>query len=166
MGFAGLLVPDISVSHAPQTRMNSYGSGDFDEVSPYGDATRDEEPSYFASESFATESDTIPLNDSISGQPISGSGALRGQRHDRSFRNVSFSSPHISRSTSTRLGDDLNRTESGLSPQSGRPRAHSYGVSLSPDGRTKPRSPSATTAFTRAGSIVRAMSTARCQPQW
>lgn len=158
MGFAGLLVPDISVSQAPRTRMNSYGSGDFDGVSPYGDATRDDEPSYFASESFAAESDTIPLHESSSQQSVSGLDATQGQRHDRSFRNVSFSSPHILRSTSTRLGDDLQNAEAGLSPQGGRPRAHSYGASLSPDNKHRSRSPSTTTAFTRAGSIVRAMS--------
>lgn len=37
MGFAGLLVPDISVSHAPRNLTPSYSSGDFDGSSPYGD---------------------------------------------------------------------------------------------------------------------------------
>ena len=50
MGFAGLLVPDISVSHAPRTHTPSYGSADydhFDSVSPYGDGMDEHQHSYF-----------------------------------------------------------------------------------------------------------------------
>lgn len=158
MGFAGLLVPDISLSQAPEIRTNSYDSGEFHGVSPYEDASRDDEPSYFASESFASESDTIPLNDSNSGQPFNGAQNAQGQRNDRSFQDVGISSPYLGRSTSMRLGDDLRNAEVGLSPQVGRSRAHSYGISLSPDSRTRSRSPSTATALSRAGTIVRAMS--------
>jgi len=165
MGFAGLLVPDISLSQAPRTRASAYGSGDFDGPSPYGDdgrnsrgESRDYDHSYFASESFSPESDRVPLNNPDHLQPISGAyqpTTPDGQRHDRSsFRTVSFSSP----GRSARLGDDLHHDGAGASPQSGRSRNHSYGVSLTPTAQPGSRLPSTSTAFSRAGSIVRAMS--------
>ena len=154
MGFAGLLVPDISVSHASRTRSTSYGSEDFTDVSPYGDGGDDN--SYFAS-----ESDRIPLTDPNHQQPVSGAMknpvGQEGQKHSRGFRTVSFSSPGPTYRNS-RLGDDLGNAEAGLPQQEGQPRGHNYGNSLTPDGRTRSRSPSTATAFSRAGSIVRAMS--------
>ena len=168
MGFAGLLVPDISLSQAPGTGSASYSSGDFGGPSPYGDSihdvrdSNDYEHSYFASDSFAPESDRAPLNNQDNLQPISGTqepSTPDGQRHDRSsFRTVSFSSPN-SRPTGARLGDDLRVGGRGLTPPSGRSRSHSYGVSLTPDSQPPgSRKPSTSTAFSRAGSIVRAMS--------
>ncbi|KAF4630243.1 hypothetical protein G7Y89_g7894 [Cudoniella acicularis] len=156
MGFAGLLVPDISVSHAPRAA-SPYGSGDFGGLSPYGDAV-DDHPGYFAS-----ESDSVPLTDPSHLQPISGaeSYSSRGQGHDRSgsFHSVNFNSFESVRHRGSMLGDDLAAVENGLSPNSGRSRAQSLGDSLSPNGRTRSRSPStASGAFSRAGSIVRAMS--------
>ena len=154
MGFAGLLVPDISVSHAPRTRSNPYESEDFTGVSHYGDGGDD-------SNYFATESDRVPLTDPNHQQPVGGatssSTGQEGQRHNRGFRTVSFSSPGPTYRNS-RLGDDLGNAEAGLPQHEGRPRGHSYGNSLTPDGRTRSRSPSTATAFSRAGSIVRAMS--------
>lgn len=157
MGFAGLLVPDISVSHAPRTDTPTYEFAEFDGHSPYGDAA-DEHTSYFGS-----ESDRVPLTDPNSLQPLSGAqpSAPSGQRHDRSasFHSISFNSPE-SRYRGSRLGDDLQDVETGPSPHSGRSRSHSYGNSLRPDGevRTRSRSPSNASALSRAGSIVRAMS--------
>jgi len=167
MGFAGLLVPDISLSQAPRTNSTSYSSGDFGGPSPYSDSIHDVhdggdyEHSYFTSDSFAPESDRAPLNNQDHLQPISGAqpSTPDGQRHDRSsFRTVSFSSPD-SRPTGARLGDNLRVDGRGLPPSTGRTRAHSYGVSLTP-GSQPPgsRRPSTSTAFSRAGSIVRAMS--------
>ena len=155
MGFAGLNVPDISLSEAPRTR-TSYGSGSFDGLTPYGDVG-DDHNSYFAS-----ESDRIPLTDPSHLQPVSGAGPSTpgGQRHDRSrssFQSVSFDTPDQARRGSM-LGDELQNAEAGLSSRGGRSRSHSYGVSLTPDARTRSRSPSTATAFSRAGSIVRAMS--------
>ena len=156
MGFAGLLVPDISVSHAPRSHTPSYGSGEYDGP-PYDDI-RDHHESYFPS-----EPDTMPLTDPSSLQPVSGAhpSTPTGQRHDRSrssFQSVNFNSPETGYRGS-RLGDDLHDPEAGLTPQGGRARSHSYGNSLTPDGRTRSRSPSnASGALYRAGSIVRAMS--------
>lgn len=155
MGFAGLLVPDISVSHAPRTNTPSYGSADFDGHSLYGDAV-DEHTSYFSS-----ESDRVPLTDPNSLQPLSGAQPFTpsGQKHDRSasFHSVSFDRPEP-RYRGSRLGDNLPDAEAGLSPHGGRSRSHSYGHSLTPDSRTRSRSPSNASALSRAGSIVRAMS--------
>ena len=147
MGFAGLLVPDISVSHAPRTGSTSYESEDFTGVSPYVDGGDDN--NYFAS-----ESDQIPLTDSSHQQPVGGAMTSPGQeggRQNRAFRTVSFSSPGP-KYRNSRLGDDLGNVEAGLV------RGHSYGNSLTPESRTRSRSPSTATAFSRAGSIVRAMS--------
>jgi hypothetical protein len=157
MGFAGLLVPDISVSHAPRTDTPPYETADLDGLSPYLDAT-DEHTSYFDS-----ESDRVPLTDPNSLQPLSGAQPTTptGQRHDRSssFHSINFNSPE-SRYRSSRLGDELPDAEAGLSPHGGRARSHSYGNSLRPDGdgRARSRSPSNASALSRAGSIVRAMS--------
>ena len=154
MGFAGLLVPDISVSHAPRTRSTSYGSEDFTGISMYGDGGDD--GNYFAS-----ESDQIPLTDSTHQQPMSGgrtaTGLLGGAQQNRASRTVSFSASGPTYRNS-RLGDDLGHVEAGLAQQEGRSRGHSYGNSLTPDNRARSRSPSTATAFSRAGSIVRAMS--------
>lgn len=153
MGFAGLLVPDISVSHAPRSRSMSYGSEDFSGASPYGDGSDD--IGYFAS-----ESDQIPLTDSSSQSRMSGTartGRLGSLQPNRASRTVSFSSRGPEYRTS-RLGDDLGNAEAGLAPSNSRSRGHSYGGSLTPDGRARSRSPSTATAFSRAGSIVRAMS--------
>jgi voltage-dependent calcium channel len=157
MGFAGLLVPDISVSHAPRTDTPTFESAEFDGLSPYGDAA-DEHTSYFSS-----ESDRVPLTDPNSLQPLSGAqpSTPSGQRHDRStsFHSISFNSPE-SRYRGSMLGDELPDAETGTSPRGGRSRSHSYGHSLRPDGdvRTRSRSPSNASALSRAGSIVRAMS--------
>ena len=153
MGFAGLLVPDISVSHAPRTRSISYGSEDFTSVIPYNDGG--DEGNYFAS-----ESDQIPLTDSTHQQPISGARTSSGQdvrQHNRAFRSVSFGSQEPSYGNS-RLGDDLENAEAGLGPGEGHSRRPSYGKSLTPESRPRSRSPSTVTAFSKAGSIVRAMS--------
>lgn len=161
MGFAGLLVPDISVSHAPRMHTPSYGSLDFEPyaVSPYGDGL-DEHSSYFPS-----ESDTMPLTDPATLQPLSGAQPTTptGQRHDRSrssFQSINFTSPETGHRASTnRLGDDLLDVEAGRTSNSARSRSHSYGASLTPDSRNRSRSPSnASGALSRAGSIVRAMS--------
>ncbi|KUJ20384.1 BcCCH1, calcium channel protein [Mollisia scopiformis] len=172
MGFAGLLVPDISVSHAPLTHTSSYGSGDFDDGrssfgeqirSPYGDSAGDD-PSYFPS-----ESDTVPLTDPTSLQLPSGVRPTTpdGQRHDRSrssFQSINFDTPDTAYRGS-RLGDDLMDVEAGVSPHGGRSRSHSYGNALTPDGRTRSRSPSNVGALSRAGSIMRAMSTRVVNPE-
>lgn len=158
MGFAGLLVPDISVSHAPPRATSPYGTGDYDGTSPYGDVG-DDHQGYFAS-----ESDSIPLTDPNHLQPVSGTEAYAsgGQRHDRSgsFHSVNFDTPGpSSRYRSSRLGDGLGDAENGVSPHGGRSRSHSYGGQLTPESRNRSRSPSTTSgAFSRAGSIVRAMS--------
>ncbi|KAK6586310.1 hypothetical protein PZA11_001367 [Diplocarpon coronariae] len=152
MGFAGLLVPDISVSQAPQTRTPPYGSGDydhFDRISPYGDGMDDQQPSYFAS-----DSDRMPLTDPIALQPMSGGQASTStnQQRDRSasFQSVTFNIPQYA--TGSRLGDDLvEDSEAGV-------RRGSYGKVLTPDGRNRSRSPSTSGALSKAGSIVRAMS--------
>jgi hypothetical protein len=154
MGFAGLLVPDISVSHAPRTRSTSYGSEDFTSVPSYGDGGYD--GNYFAS-----DSDQLPLTDPTHQQPMSGArtstGLLGSGQQNTASRTVSFSSPGPTYRNS-RLGDDLGNAEAGLSPHEGRSRGHSYGNSLTPESQTRSRSPSTATAFSRAGSIVRAMS--------
>ncbi|KAL2067362.1 hypothetical protein VTL71DRAFT_1787 [Oculimacula yallundae] len=156
MGFAGLLVPDISVSHAPRTHTPSYGSADydhFDTISPYGDGIVDESRTSY----FASESDRMPLTDPASLQPISGISTPGPQRHDRtrsSFQSVTFNTPEAEIRRASRLGDDLEDPEAGV-----RSRGHSYGNSLTPDGRNRSRSPSnASGALLKAGSIVRAMS--------
>jgi len=71
VGFAGLIVPGISLSEA-KTVGPSYGSGrsiphggDFDGVSPYGDVG-DDQNSFFPS-----ESERIPLTDPNHLQPVS-----------------------------------------------------------------------------------------------
>ncbi|KAN0117387.1 BcCCH1, calcium channel protein [Hyaloscypha variabilis] len=155
MGFAGLLVPDISVSHAPRTESPAFA--EFDGFSPYGDAA-DEHTSYFGS-----ESDRVPLTDPNSLQPMSGAqpSTPSGQRHDRSssFQSINFNSPE-SRYRGSRLGDELPDAELGVTSHGGRSRSHSYGNSLRPGGvgRARSRSPSNASALSRAGSIVRAMS--------
>ncbi|KAH8663145.1 BcCCH1, calcium channel protein [Tricladium varicosporioides] len=160
MSFAGLLVPDISVSHAPRAA-SPYGYGDYDGASPYGNVgdDLDHHQAYFAS-----ESDSVPLTNPGNLQPISGAESFTptGQRHDRSssFHSVHFNSSDEGRHRGSRLGDDLGAAESGLSPNAARSRAHSMGASLTPHSQRRSRSPSTTSgAFSRAGSIVRAMST-------
>jgi hypothetical protein len=171
MGFAGLLVPDISVSQPPPTSQTHspfgpYGSQDYDGISPYGGDSVDDlayqGTSYYEGQ---TEADSIPLTDTSHLQPIAGSEAYSsgGQRHDRSgsWHDVNFNSSDNSRrrSSRARLGDNLSSAEQGHSPSGGRSRAHSYGNALTPEGHHRSRSPSTTSgAFLRAGSIVRAMS--------
>ncbi|EKD15941.1 uncharacterized protein L3040_003202 [Drepanopeziza brunnea f. sp. 'multigermtubi'] len=152
MGFAGLLVPDISVSHAPLTRTLSYSSGDherLDRISPYGDGMDEHRPSYYP-----PDSDTIPLTDPTSLQPMSGTqfSTPEGQQHGRSsFQSVTFDTPEYTRGS--RLGDDLQDPEAGMRSRS------SYGKSLTPSGgRNRSRSPSTAGVLQTAGSIVRAMS--------
>ena len=171
MGFAGLLVPDISVSHAPRNLTPSYSSGDFNGGSPYGDHfgppygdSAEDDLSYFP-----PESDRAPLTDPSSLQPISGAQPVTpdGQRHDRSrssFQSVNFHTSDIAYRGS-RLGDDLIDVEAGTSPHGGRSRSHSFGHSLTPDGRNRSRSPSSVGALSRAGSIMRAMSTRVVNPE-
>ncbi|RDW94337.1 calcium channel protein BcCCH1 [Coleophoma crateriformis] len=157
LGFAGLNVPDISFSQAPPTRKLSYDSGEFDRVSPYSSpyhSNFEDSQSYFPG-----DSDTLPLTNHEHLQPISGARATTpdGQNHDRiSFQSVQFTPE--SRTRGTRLGDDLHNAEAGLSPSAGRNRAYSLGTSLSPDGRSRSRSPSTVGALSRAGSVMRAMS--------
>lgn len=156
MGFAGLTVPDINVSPAPapsHSHSYSFDSIAYDRHTPYMDGSED--TSYFA------DSDRLPLTDPNSLHPTSSSDGSRSidARHNRSssFQSVSFDVPESERRGS-RLGDDLRDAELGSSPQSRRSRAHSYGMSLSPDAQSRSRSPTTSGAFSRAGSIVRAMS--------
>jgi hypothetical protein len=164
MGFAGLLVPDISVSHAPRTHTPSYasyGSADFDGISPYGDVADagDDNNPYFTS-----ESDTMPLTDPSALQPPFGvyPSTPTSQRHDRSrssFQSVNFNTPERSHGM---LGDNLADVEAGFDggfSSGGRNRSHSFGNTLNPGGLSRSHSPSnASGALSRAGSIVRAMS--------
>ncbi|KAA8567394.1 hypothetical protein EYC84_010413 [Monilinia fructicola] len=155
MGFAGLNVPDISLSHVPRDRSMSFGSAH--SLTPYASSyvdLGDADNSYFPS-----DSDRIPLTDSNHLQPMSGVQPTTpdGQRHDRSsFQSISFNSPG-SNYRGSRLGDDLPHAEAGLSSYGTRSRSQSYGANLSPSGR-RSRSPSTVGALSRAGSMVRAMS--------
>lgn len=157
MGFAGLNVPDISLSQAPPARSLSYDSADFERVSTYSlpyNTSFDEPQSYFPS-----DSDTLPLTNTEHLQPISGARATTpdGQNHDRiSFQSIQFTPE--TRNRGTRLGDELRNAEAGMSPVASRSRGYSLGTSLSPDGRTRSRSPSTVGALSRAGSVMRAMS--------
>lgn len=154
MGFAGLLVPDISVSPAPQTYQTSYPPVDYD-GSPYGGGFEDQ-GSYFA---FEPESDRLPLTDPSALQPVSGAQpstpANHGHSRSGSFQSVTFESPG---NRGSRLGDDLVDLETGTSSRQHRSRKNSYGNSLTPENRNRSKSPSTTGALSRAGSIVRAMS--------
>ncbi|ESZ93634.1 BcCCH1, calcium channel protein [Sclerotinia borealis F-4128] len=155
MGFAGLNVPDINLSHAPRERSMSFGSEH--SLTPYAHSygdTGDNDNSYFPS-----DSDRIPLTDSNHLQPMSGVQPTTpdGQRHDRSsFQSISFNSPG-SNYRGSRLGDDLPNAEAGLSSFGTRSGSQNYGANLSPSGR-RSRSPSTIGALSRAGSMVRAMS--------
>lgn len=154
MGFAGLTVPDISLSHTTRSRSMSYGrhdEDDFEATYPYREGYHDNQ-SYFA------ESDRIPLTDPNHVQPLSGARPSTPDSHDRpSFQSVRFSSPNT-RYKSGRLGDDLSAAEAGFPGYRGGSRRHRYGMSLSPDGRSRSRSPSSPGALSRAGSMMRAMS--------
>src|SRR4051812_38568378 len=73
MGFAGLNVPDISLSHAPRERSMSYESETYADITPltpyshpYGDLG-DADASYFSA-----DSDRVPLTDPNHLQPMSG----------------------------------------------------------------------------------------------
>ncbi|RFU33099.1 hypothetical protein B7463_g3252, partial [Scytalidium lignicola] len=153
MGFAGLTVPGISLSQNTRSRAMSYGGQDEDDFEagyPYRD-TDHENPSYF------TDSDRTPLTDPSNIQPLSGARPSTPDGRERpSFQSVRFSSP--GRYTSGRLGDDLSAAEAGLHGRGSQSRRQKYGVSLSPDGRSRSRSPSSPGALSRAGSMVRAMS--------
>jgi hypothetical protein len=146
MGFAGLRVPDISISQPPQEMPSSYGAEDFDHASQYYDGGGDDSHA-----AFSPEADDVPLTDPKNIQPLSGSPfSTNGRRHKRSpFHNVSFSLPGPQPRV-TRLGDDLEIPETRQSPS----KTTGYGQ----DDRLSPRSPSTATALSRAGSIVRAMS--------
>jgi hypothetical protein len=143
MGFAGLRVPDISISQAPQELSTSYEAEAFEPTSRYYDGGGDDSHA-----EFAAEADDIPLNDPKNMHPLSGAPFDRNdRRHDR-FHSVSFSLPGPQPRMS-RLGDDLESPETRQSPS----KSTGYG----PDGR-RSRSPSTATALSRAGTIVRAMS--------
>jgi hypothetical protein len=103
MGFAGLRIPDISISQPPQEMPSSYGAEDFDHASQYYDGGGDDSHA-----AFAPEADDVPLTDPKNIQPLSGSPfSTNGRRHKRSpFHNVSFSLPGPQPRV-TRLGDDL-----------------------------------------------------------
>ncbi|THV45502.1 hypothetical protein BGAL_0481g00030 [Botrytis galanthina] len=155
MGFAGLNVPDISLSHAPRERSMSFGSQH--SLTPYAHSygdMGDNDNSYFPS-----DSDQIPLTDSNHLQPMGGTQPTTpdGQRDDRSsFQSINFNSPS-SNYRGSRLGDDLPNAEAGYSSYGTRSRSQSYGANLSPSGR-RSRSPSTVGALSRAGSMMRAMS--------
>lgn len=155
MGFAGLNVPDISLSHAPRERSMSFGSQH--SLTPYAHSygdMGDNDNSYFPS-----DSDQIPLTDSNHLQPMAGTQPTTpdGQRHDRSsFQSINFNSPS-SNYRGSRLGDDLPNAEAGYSSYGTRSRSQSYGANLSPSGG-RSRSPSTVGALSRAGSMMRAMS--------
>ena len=146
MGFAGLRVPDISISQPPQELSSSYGADDFDHASRYYDGGRDDNHA-----GFAGEADDLPLTDPENVQPLSGSPYdNNGRRHNRSsFHNVSFSLPGPQPRVS-RLGDDLENPETRQSP--------SKTAGYAQDRQLRSRSPSTATALSRAGSMVRAMS--------
>ncbi|PQE25780.1 ion transporter protein [Rutstroemia sp. NJR-2017a BBW] len=160
MGFAGLNVPDINLSHAPLERSMSYESETYADITPltpyshpYGDLG-DADASYFSA-----DSDRVPLTDPNHLQPMSGAqpSTPNGQRHDRlSFQTVSFNSPGSNHGGS-RLGDDLHNAEAGFSSFAGRLRSQSYSGNLNPADR-RSRSPSTAGALSRAGSMMRAMS--------
>ncbi|QSZ29872.1 hypothetical protein DSL72_004390 [Monilinia vaccinii-corymbosi] len=154
MGFAGLNVPDISLSHPPRDRSMSFGSAH--SLTPYAHSyvdLGDTDHSYFPS-----DSDRIPLTDSNHLQLLSGTPTTPdGQPHDgSSFQSINFNSP-VSNYQGSRLGDDLPHAEAGRSSFGTRSRSQSYGANLSPSGR-RSRSPSTVGALSRAGSMMRAMS--------
>lgn len=150
MGFAGLHVPDISITEPPQELPTSNDPEDFGHNLAYYDGGGDEIQPYFAS-----EADNVPLTDPKHMQPLSGAPyEVEGQRHDRSsFHTVSFNLPgQIHRRT--RLEEDLESPGTGPSMSKGA----RHGDSLTPNRWSSVRSPSTAAAFSRAGSIVRAMS--------
>lgn len=96
--------------------------------------------------------DTTPLTHPRHLQPIAGAETPTGQRHDRSERrpSVRFSNVPLSPSTS-RLGDDLNHAEAGLSSGVDIRRSGSLRRNLSVN--------AAGSTLQRAGTMVRNMST-------
>lgn len=142
MGFAGLRVPDISISQPPQELPTSYGAEDFDPGTRYYDGSGDDNHA-----EFDTEADDTPLTDPKHIQPVSGSPFdTDGRRYARaSFHNVNFNLPEM-QPRASRLGDDLESPDMRASS------------SPTNDGRLRSRSPSTATALSRAGTIVRAMS--------
>jgi hypothetical protein len=152
MAMVGLTMPDRAESrsalHVPH---HSYGSGDFDVVSPFSQPYEDSD-TYFQN----TESDQVRLTDSAYLQPISGAPVPTTPQPsgDRtSFQSIPVNSPE-GRSYGSRLGDNLSSAER----PSGRSRSRSYGNSLAPESRSVSRSPSSASPLTRAGSMMRAMS--------
>lgn len=151
MGFAGLRVPDISISRPPQEMPTPYGAEDFDHDSPYYDGGSDDNRA-----NIPTEEDSARLTDPRQMQPLSGAPSFEadGRGHHRSsFHNVSFSLPGPNY-WGGRLGDDLQTPETRPSP----PKTLGYGDTQASDVKLRSRSPSTSTAFSRAGSMVRAMS--------
>jgi hypothetical protein len=119
----------------------------------YGDPA-EESTSYFGG---AGDSDRTPLTDPKYLQPVDGEAGPSSHEYDgSSAQSIRFQTPD-SKAKASRLGDDLPGVEAGY----GRTRSNSYGVSLSPDdrSRSRSRSPSITASpLLKAGSIVRAMS--------
>lgn len=148
MGFAGLHVPNISISQSPQEMATSYNNEDFHHSSQYYDGGGDDTHPYYAS-----EADNVPLTDPKHVQPLSGAPADDHRRNRSSFYNVSFSLPNTKHRGAS-LGDTLESTEARQSPS----KTPGHGESLTPDGPRRLRSPSTATALSRAGTIVRAMS--------
>lgn len=141
------LPPDVGQQQ--QQRPLPGGPGDMPSMStPYGPPA----PYYEAvgdSDSFE-ESDRVPLKPAA--QPMSGLEPPDDDQRRDSFQTVSDldNSPARNRNTQM-LGFDLE-------PGFGSNRHRSFGNSLTPDGRRRSRSPTATGALSRAGSIMRAMS--------
>lgn len=154
IGFSGLSIPSGTSAGSAYTR-SSLEADDVDSASPYSNPysnLREENETYFPS----FETDRVPLTDPKYLQPVSGAEPSTPDGHERSsFQSVRFDTPG-STSRTSRLGDDLSGAEAGY----GRPRAQSYGASLTPDGRTRSRASSSIAAspISRAGSIVKAMS--------
>ncbi|KAK0628154.1 Ion transport protein-domain-containing protein [Bombardia bombarda] len=138
------LPPDIrepTPSTGPPEYMSS-ANDPYPHPSPYYEERADTD---------SLESDRVPLKPAA--QPIGRLEPPEGEAAPRdSFQTVSDlgGSPARSRNTQM-LGYDL---EPGFASN----RHHSFGDTLSPDGRRRSRSPSTSGALSRAGSIMRAMS--------
>ena len=134
------LGPQQPLPGGPQDRATL--STPYGPPAPYYEAVAD-------SDSFE-DSDRVPLKPAA--QPMSGLEPPDEDQRRDSFQTVSDldNSPARNRNTQM-LGFDLE-------PGFGSNRHRSFGNSLSPEGRRRSRSPTATGALSRAGSIVRAMS--------
>lgn len=153
IGFAGLSMPaNTGEATLPERqRLSNAESFEFETISPYSPPiTGYSNQPYFES----SDSDRIPLTDANFLQPAVSNmtNTTRASQERSSFQSVRFNTP--SPRAGCRLGDDL----SGQGEQ--RPRGHSFGASLSPSSQDR-RSRSNTASespFSRAGSIMRAMS--------